>query len=116
MKDIFEDLQNLRYSELIDKKFRIDEITCSVRYTQRGIVLLFGNKGYTIICNIDNHIRIICAKNDKTNDWSIPYKCEDKNEFFQLSTKYDYHNMSYEDLYNFQNLCGDMIKRNLNEG
>lgn len=115
MKELFSDLQQFKDVELYERTFWLDTDKCFVRHTQRGTNIVFCYKGYIILVSEHTYIQIMDSRSDKIKDWRIPYKCEDKNEFFQLSTKYDYGNMNYEDLISFHDLCDFMIKRDLRE-
>lgn len=116
MKELFNKLEQFRYSELDSSTFWLDTDKCIIRHTGADFPnIIFSYKDYVILVSDSGFIHLINTCSEKTIDLRIPYKCEDKNEFFQLSTKYDYGNMSYEDLVKFHDLCDFMIKRDLRE-
>lgn len=116
MKELIKLLQILKHSKFCenDGSFRVSEtIFCMVRHLGRGSKLLLEYNGYSLYVDYE---RMISITNDKINIvCKIPYNCEDRTEFFQLSTMYDYNDMNYEDLMSLHELCNFMIKRDLNE-
>lgn len=115
MKELIKLLQILRHSILgMDGVFRISEdILFHYRFTQRGSRLYIQYNKYTVYIN--HEMELFSSNNRVPVLNKVPYHCEDKNEFFQLSTTYDYDDMSYEDLLSLHELCNFMINRDLNE-
>ena len=118
MRDIIHDLQKFRNSELENNYFIINDHKCFIAYlgSSNAIRLFFDdNRVTTVTVFYDDFIRLFDNRTEDIIIYKFPYNCEDKNEFFQLSTIYDYSNITYEDLQELHELCDFMVKRDLNE-
>lgn len=113
MKELLKNIQIFRSVPLSGKQFvySAHEI-CMVQHLSSGILLSIFYGSYRIFVNMK---KIDMYDTDTKRALIIPYNCEDRNEFFQLSTIHDYQGITYDDLMEFHDFCDFMIKRVINE-
>ena len=113
MKEVLKSVQVFRDVPLSGYQFVYTKHeVCMVRHLHNGLhIAIFYNS-----CRIFVNEKRIEAYNSRTKQTLVvPYNCEDRNEFFQLSTIYDYHGITYDDLKEFHEFCNFMVRRDLNE-
>ncbi len=109
IKATFNELNELRNSSSVINQpgvlYLVND-SLSYRVTEKGSLIILSDN-YSLVVSK----RQITLSDYDTYSYAFPYNCEDKNEFFQLSTMYDYGDITYEDLCAFHMLCEFLIKR-----
>lgn len=118
MRKIIKELQVLRSAPLYsNSQFQNGMLgaVCMVRHVNNGTHVVFSHNACSIAVSKTKLEVYNLEKDKKLISFKVPYKCEDRNEFFQLSTIHDYHGITYDDLMDLHDLCDFMIKRDINE-
>lgn len=104
MKEVIKELQGLRNAP-VDRNgnYFANDCGCNPRKVMSTIigVYMFCSTYDTIIHVTENHVKIF----RETGRTKLPYKCEDKNEYFQLNMIHDYFGMTYEDFNELKDLA-----------
>lgn len=118
MQRVIKELQKLRTAPLYsNSQFQTGDYgaVCLVRHLSRGRHVLFTYDLCSIFVS-NTKVEVYNLRNGTEYvSFKVPYNCEDRQEFFQLSTINDFHNMTYDDLIELKDLCDFMVKRDINE-
>lgn len=118
MQKLIKSLQELRTAPLYsNSQFQTGDCgaVCMVRHLNRGTHVMFTLDTCSIFISETKLEVYNLLKNDECVTFKVPFKCEDQNEFFQLSTIHDYNGMTYNDLIELRELRDFMVKRDINE-
>lgn len=116
MNRALSDFESLRSAPLYNKSAYIsteNNCSCKIRHlASKAISVHFISHEYSINIQMKEHWIVIISDE---GTFKVPYKCEDQNEFFQLSTMYDYRGLTYQNLVKLKELELFMKNRDSNE-
>lgn len=104
MKEVIQELQELRTAPVEPNgTYSSDNCGCNPRKIMDNLigVHMYSLTHNTVIQVSEKHITIY-TEYGRTK---VPYKCEDKSEYFQLSMIHDYFGMSYEDFIQLKDIA-----------
>lgn len=116
MNRALSDFESLRYAPFYNNSSFIStgwNCTCKIRHlASKAISVHFISHEYSINIQLKEHWIVII---EPEGLFKVPYNCEDQNEFFQLSTMYDYRGLTYQSLVKLKELELFMKNRDINE-